>query len=239
MQRRVRFSETSPPCLPRSAVHSPAGRTPGDLLALARSPRASRRFRAHWRLHDTIGFIESVKRMRGPGLALAPAAMTGMNDQGCSGQTISDLPACTSAFHVQLHRGDARRFILPPGPTRRHRTGPWDGLGRRRAWIKPDVRLGSIASSAFSLTFSHARKRPQRGHCKTVASVASLTGIAKEPTERSIPAACGGLWTATQVGASSRASSGGFALVSGPPASGCALTDHAEGNFANGVRYLV
>src|SRR5262249_4880691 len=56
-------------------------------------------------VHDTIGFIKSVERMRGPGLALAPTAMTGMNDQWCSDQTISDLPARASAFHVQLHRG--------------------------------------------------------------------------------------------------------------------------------------
>jgi hypothetical protein len=32
-------------------------------------------------VHDAIGFIESVERVRGPGLALAPAAMTGMNNQ--------------------------------------------------------------------------------------------------------------------------------------------------------------
>ena len=56
-------------------------------------------------VHDTIRFIKSVERIRGPGLALAPTAMTGMNDQWCSDQTISDLPARASAFHVQLHRG--------------------------------------------------------------------------------------------------------------------------------------
>lgn len=28
-----------------------------------------------------------------------------MNDQWCSDQTISDLPARASAFHVPLHRG--------------------------------------------------------------------------------------------------------------------------------------
>jgi hypothetical protein len=55
-------------------------------------------------MHDTIGFVESVERMRGPGLALAPTAMSGMNDQWRADQTISDLPASASAFHVQLHR---------------------------------------------------------------------------------------------------------------------------------------
>jgi hypothetical protein len=54
-------------------------------------------------VHDTIGFKESVERMCCPGLALAPTAMAGMNDQWRSNQTISDLPASASAFHVWLH----------------------------------------------------------------------------------------------------------------------------------------
>jgi hypothetical protein len=53
-------------------------------------------------VHDTIGFIESVERMHGSGLALAPTAMAGVNNQRRSDQTISDLPASASAFHVQL-----------------------------------------------------------------------------------------------------------------------------------------
>jgi len=40
--------------------------------------------------------------MRGPGLALAPMTMAGMDDQWGSDQTISDLPARASAFHVRL-----------------------------------------------------------------------------------------------------------------------------------------
>jgi hypothetical protein len=51
---------------------------------------------------DTIGLIESVERMRGTGLALAPMTMAGMDDQWGSDQTISDLPARASAFHVRL-----------------------------------------------------------------------------------------------------------------------------------------
>jgi hypothetical protein len=43
--------------------------------------------------------------MRCPGLALTPAAMTGMNDQWRSNQSVSDLPASASAFHIRLHRG--------------------------------------------------------------------------------------------------------------------------------------
>jgi hypothetical protein len=80
----------------------PAGRAAGDLLA----PTACRGRHDDLGLasgvHDTIGFIESVERMRGPGLALAPTAMTGVNDQWRSDQTISDLPAGASTFHVLL-----------------------------------------------------------------------------------------------------------------------------------------
>ena len=51
-------------------------------------------------VHDLIGLIERVERMRCPGLALTPAAMTGMNDQWRSNQSILDLPASASAFHI-------------------------------------------------------------------------------------------------------------------------------------------
>jgi hypothetical protein len=37
-------------------------------------------------VHDTIGFIESVERMRGAGLTLAPTAMASMNNQWPSNQ---------------------------------------------------------------------------------------------------------------------------------------------------------
>jgi hypothetical protein len=41
--------------------------------------------------------------------------MTRMNDQWCSDQTISDLPARASTFHVQLHRGGSSpRLIIAP-----------------------------------------------------------------------------------------------------------------------------
>src|ERR1700745_1672332 len=56
-------------------------------------------------MHDAISFIESIERMRGSGLALAPTAMAGMNNQRRSDQTISNLSARASAFHVRLRRG--------------------------------------------------------------------------------------------------------------------------------------
>ena len=82
----------------------PAGRAAGDLLALAARRGRQDDFGLTGSVHDTIGFIESVERMSGPGLALAPTAMAGMNNQWRSNQTISDLPARASAFHVRLHR---------------------------------------------------------------------------------------------------------------------------------------
>ena len=80
----------------------PASGAAGDLLALA--ARRGRRddFGIASGVHDTIGLIESVERMRGPGLTLAPMTMAGMDYQWGSDQTISDLPARASAFHVRL-----------------------------------------------------------------------------------------------------------------------------------------
>ena len=80
----------------------PAGRAAGDLLTLAARRRRRDDFGLTGGVHNAIGFIESVERMRGPGLALAPTAMAGMNNQWCSDQTISDLSARASAFHVRL-----------------------------------------------------------------------------------------------------------------------------------------
>ena len=80
----------------------PAGGAAGDLLAPAARRGRHDDFGFTGDVHDAISFIKSVERMRGPRLALAPTAMTGMNDQWCSDQTISDLPARASAFHVRL-----------------------------------------------------------------------------------------------------------------------------------------
>ena len=81
----------------------PASRTAGDLLALPARRRRHDDFGLTGGVRDTIGFIECVERMRCPGLPLTPTAMAGMNDQWRSSQTISDLPASASAFHVRLH----------------------------------------------------------------------------------------------------------------------------------------
>jgi len=78
-------------------------RATGDLLALAACGRRRHDFRLIAGVHDAIGFVESIQRMRGPGLALAPTAMAGMDNQWRSDQTISYAPACASAFHVRLH----------------------------------------------------------------------------------------------------------------------------------------
>ena len=86
----------------------PASRAAGDHLALPARRRRAHDFRLAGGVHDLIGLIERVERMRCPGLALTPAAMTGMNDQWRSNQSISDLPASASAFHIRLHRGGDR-----------------------------------------------------------------------------------------------------------------------------------
>jgi hypothetical protein len=52
-----------------------------------------------------------VQRMRGPGLALTPTAMAGMDNQWRSDQTITNLPARASAFHVRLYRGVVSTLI--------------------------------------------------------------------------------------------------------------------------------
>ena len=80
-----------------------AGRASSDLLALAARGGRHDDLRLTGGVHDTIGFIERVERMRSPGLALAPAAMAGMNNQWRSDQTISDSTARASAFYVRLH----------------------------------------------------------------------------------------------------------------------------------------
>jgi hypothetical protein len=107
----------------------PASRAAGYLLALAARRGCPDEFWLTSGVHDTIGFIESVARMRGAGLALAPTAMTSMNNQGRSDQTISDLSACTSALHAWLHQTDC---IVGYGHTRRSEA-PWPKARRSRS----------------------------------------------------------------------------------------------------------
>ena len=80
-----------------------ARRAASNLLTLAARRRRRDEFGFTGRVYDTIGFIESVERMRGAGLTLAPTAMASMNNQWSSNQPISDLSACASTFHVWLH----------------------------------------------------------------------------------------------------------------------------------------
>ena len=83
---------------------NPAGRAASNLLTLAARRRRPDEFGLTGRVYDTIGLIESVERMRGAGLTLAPTTMASMNYQWRSNQPISDLSACASAFHVWLHQ---------------------------------------------------------------------------------------------------------------------------------------
>jgi YD repeat-containing protein len=73
---------------------NPAGRAAGDLLTLAARRQRYDDFGLTGGVHDTIGLIERVESMRGPGLPLAPTAMASMNDQWRSNQTISGRSDC-------------------------------------------------------------------------------------------------------------------------------------------------
>ncbi len=97
---RTRLRVIAPDC-------DPAGWAASDFLAPAAGRGRQDDFRLTGGMDNTIGFIEGVERMRGPGLALAPPAMAGMNNQRRSDQTISDLSARASAFHVRLHQDAA------------------------------------------------------------------------------------------------------------------------------------
>ena len=74
-----------------------------DVLAFPARGWCPEELRLAGGMDDTIGFKESVERMHGAGLPLTPTAMASMNNQRRSDQTISDLPAGASAFHVRLH----------------------------------------------------------------------------------------------------------------------------------------
>ncbi len=73
-------------------------RAAGYLLALAARRGRQDYFGLSSGVYDTISLIE---RMRGPGLALTPTAVAGMDNQWRSDQTIPNLPARASAFHVR------------------------------------------------------------------------------------------------------------------------------------------
>src|SRR5215813_12582404 len=53
-------------------------------------------------VHDSIRLVEGIERMGCTGLALAPATVAGVDDEGRAGQSIPDLAASASAFHGVL-----------------------------------------------------------------------------------------------------------------------------------------
>ena len=79
-----------------------AGRASSDLLAFTARGRRDDDLRLTGGVHDTVGFIERVECVPSPGLAPAPAAMAGMNDQWCSGHRYRDSTARASVFPVRL-----------------------------------------------------------------------------------------------------------------------------------------
>jgi hypothetical protein len=83
---------------------NPARRATRNLLTLAARRGRPHEFGLAGRVYDTIGLIESIERMHGTGLTLAPATMASMNNQRHSDQPISNLPACAPAFHLWLHQ---------------------------------------------------------------------------------------------------------------------------------------
>jgi hypothetical protein len=88
----------------------PASRAAGDLLTLAARRGRHEDFGLTSGVHDTIGLIKRIERVRGPGLALTPTAVAGMDNQWRSDQTIPNLPARASAFHVRLRRGVVHQY---------------------------------------------------------------------------------------------------------------------------------
>jgi len=58
----------------------PAGRAAGDLLTLAARRGRQDDFGLTSGVHDTIGLIERIERMRGPGLTLTPTAVASVDN---------------------------------------------------------------------------------------------------------------------------------------------------------------
>ena len=86
-----------------------------DPLSSAAGRRRLDELRLGLQVFDTVCFVERIERMSGAGLALAPGAMAGMNDQRFAGQTISDMSASAAAFH---DHAPAQCFPAPIYPNR-------------------------------------------------------------------------------------------------------------------------
>src|SRR6185437_13665915 len=71
-----------------------------DALALAARRRRVDNFGLGLEMLDAIGFIQRIPRMRRAGLALAPGAVAGVNDQRLAIKPVADMSAGASAFHL-------------------------------------------------------------------------------------------------------------------------------------------
>jgi hypothetical protein len=80
----------------------PANGTTRDPLSLATGGRRVDQLGLAAEVLDPIGFIHRVQRVCRSCLALTPGAVTGMNNQRRARQTVSNVPTCTSTFHVIL-----------------------------------------------------------------------------------------------------------------------------------------
>src|SRR5690348_7241657 len=77
-----------------------ADRTARDALALAARGRRQNHLRLRREVLDAIGLVDCVQRMRGTGLALAPGAVAGVDDERPAVQAIANIAAGATAFHV-------------------------------------------------------------------------------------------------------------------------------------------
>lgn len=97
-----------------------ACRATGDLLALAACGRCRDHFRLGAEQRDAVGLDECVQRECGAGLALAPAAVTTMDEEWAALQAVADVPATTAAGEGARPTTSSRRvqwaFCAPANP---------------------------------------------------------------------------------------------------------------------------
>src|SRR5262249_1627576 len=84
-----------------------AFRAARDALAFAAGGRRVDDLRLACRVHDAVGLIHRVERVRRSSLALAPAAMAGMDDHRLAGEAIADVAAGAAAFGESFVSHDA------------------------------------------------------------------------------------------------------------------------------------
>src|SRR5262249_6783061 len=76
-----------------------ADRAARDALALAAGRGRINDLGLGLEMLDPVKLVHRIERMRGAGLALAPAAVAGVPDHRPAGQPIADIPARASSFH--------------------------------------------------------------------------------------------------------------------------------------------